>query len=225
MHEWMLDAPEYPVTNELQAHFQDVLNAGNAELLHEDVPRWMFLHWLAQEGYLLHGSSTPNLRELRPVQKNYNQPDEFSNTIGIYAASDGLWAMMYALRGPDVARQHDMGLQQLVNGRWSAMRYFLSFASRDPDITNGRDLLAPGVVYVLERGGFIHSPAYEHGGLGFVQEAHWVNPSPVKPIMAVPVKPEDFPLPVRIHDDVQAMARAARHPWGFPWLDEQEKES
>ena len=114
-----------------------------------------------------------------------------------------------------------MGLQlRWQGGTWSATRYFLSFATRDAHITDARSLLAPGFVYVLSRDRFHASPPYLHGGLGEVQEAHWVSSTPALPIMSVAVNPGDFPLAVRLHDADTVKVRSEGAPWGFPWLDD-----
>lgn len=76
------------------------------------------------------------------------------------------------------------------------------------------------MVYVLSSEGFTLSPAYDHPGLGYVQEWHWVRPAPVRPLMTVAVTPGDFPLPVRVHDAAEVRRRAQADPWGFPWLEE-----
>ncbi|MFC4455124.1 hypothetical protein [Deinococcus sonorensis] len=217
---WMLAAPRFEVSMSLDQAFHHALETRDLTLVPPDAPRWVFLQWLADNGWLLHGSPTAGLHELRPRDVEYNQPDEFSNTRGVYAASDGIWAMMYALKSPRVHGQSDMGLRvRLPDGRWSDMHYFLSVAPHEPDTSTGRDLLGPGVVYVVSREGFTPSPPYDHPGLGFVQEAHWVNPGAVIPVLAVPVVPDDFPLPVYVHDADVVMARSSSDPWGFPWLD------
>ena len=221
MFDWMLTAPASEVLAQLERGFFQVLANRDANLLSSDAPRWVFLQWLAEQGWLLHGSQTGGLTELLPGREGYGQPDEFSNTQAVYAASDGLWAMMYALRGPRVCQQSDMGLQlRQQDGTWSAIRYFLSLATRDGHVTDARSLLAPGFVYVLSRDGFHASPPYLHGGLGKVQEAHWVSRTPALPVMSVPVSPGDFPLAVRLHDADTVKARSQSDPWGFPWLDD-----
>lgn len=221
MFDWMLTAPAFQVSAQMEHHFVQVLAKWDATLLSSDVPRWVFLQWLAAQGWLLHGSQTGGLTELRPGREGYCQPDEFSNTQGVYAASDGLWAMMYALRGPQVSQQSDMALRtRLSDGAWSGMRYFLSLAPQDACETDARSLLAPGFVYVLSRDGFHASPPYVHGGLGEVQEAHWVSRTPALPVISVPVSPGDFPLTVRLHDPGVVKARSRSAPWGFPWLDD-----
>lgn len=182
------------------------------------VPRWLFLRWLEGQGVLFHGSIHAGLTELRPQVKAYGQPDDFSNRAGVYAASDGLWPMMYALRG-QATGMLDMGLRLRDGDGWSAMRYFMSLGTAAPGVTDGRALLAPGTVYVVPAEGFEPSPPYHHPGLGEVQEAHWICPGAVRPLLVVPVVPADFPLPVRSHDAQVVRARAAADPWGFPWLD------
>ncbi|CAM3864750.1 hypothetical protein [Deinococcus frigens] len=216
---WMLESPPGELSEAAARSCSRAWTARHISLLPPEVPRWLFLQWLAEHGYLLHGSQHGGLTELVGAHKDYTQPDEFSNIIGVYAASDGLWAMMYALRGPGVARQNDMALQVREGGQWSGMRYFMSVAPRTPGASQARELLTPGFVYVLPRDGFIQSPPCEHGGLGYVQEAHWVNRALVTPLLRIPVTPEDFPLPVRLHDAAQVDARAKADPWGFPWLE------
>jgi len=217
----MLEAPTEPSGSRNEVLFREVTQRRDPSRLPTHLPRWVFLQWLAEQGWLLHGTPLGGLEELRPSTVHSHQPDDFSNTRGVYAASDGLWAMMYALRGPGVQGQSDMGLRLcLPDGHWSAMRYFLSYAPDDPAVADARTLLAPGFVYVLHQRSFQGSPPYEHPGLGFVQEAHWVSPEPVRPVLVVPVRPEDFPLPVRLHDALTVNARARSDPWGFPWLDE-----
>ena len=219
MRSWMLEAPRVKLPVSAVRAFEAAWETRDAALLPEGVPRWLFLRWLVGLGYLLHGSQHTSLHQLKGRDHDYGQPDDFSNTIGVYACSDALWAIMYALRGPEVAQQSDMALQQWENGQWSAMRYFYSVAPCSPEVTNARNLLKPGAVYVLSRAGFSQSAAYEHGGLGLVQEAHWVNPEPVRPLMTVPVTPADFPLPVRLHDAARVDALSQTDPWGFPWLE------
>lgn len=204
-----------------QEHFWAVLEASNPELLPEGLPRWVFLEWLAREGWLLHGSARGDLTLFEPRTPHDLSPDEFSKRTGVFAASDGLWALMYALRDRSrVRRMLNTALQVWEGDRWSLTRYFLSFAPRDPGVKDGRALLAPGFVYVLPQGGFEPMPPYEWPGLGRVREPHWVNPNPVGPHLCVPVSPADFPLPVRVHDAARVDALAQRDPWGFPWLSE-----
>ncbi|WP_309572647.1 hypothetical protein [Deinococcus sp.] len=218
MQSWMLEAPQVKLPHTALTAFEVAWTTRDLSLLPSGMPRWLFLRWLEGQGVLFHGSPHDGLSELRPLLKEYNQPDEFSNRTGVYAASDGLWAMMYALRGPAATGMMDMGLRLRVGQDWSPMRYFMSLATDTPVGSNGRDLLGTGTVYVLSRDGFEPSAPYQHPGLGEVHEMHCVSPQRVRPLMAVAVTPQDFPLLVRVHDAARVRALAAVHPWGFPWL-------
>ena len=169
---------------------------------------------------MLHGSQQGDITRFEPRTPFDLSPDEFSKRTGVFAASDGLWAMMYALKNrAEVQRIVNMALQVKEGGGWSQMLYFLSFASRHPGAEDGSDLLASGFVYVLPADSFEQMPPYDWPGLGHVQEAHWINPNPVAPLMCVSVTPTDFPLPVRLHDAARVDALSASDPWGFPWLE------
>jgi hypothetical protein len=59
-------------------------------------PRWQFLCWLADtQDVLLHGSGSPNVTKLEP--RKSDDVGEFGARIAVYAASDGLWAMYFAV--------------------------------------------------------------------------------------------------------------------------------
>ena len=218
MHDWMLELPPYELGRSDEEAFGAALSARDAAKL-PPVPRWVFLDWLTRQGWLLHGSNRADLTHFEPRTPKDLSPDEFSKRTAVFADSSGVWAMMYALR--DRARVNgmlSMALQVEEQGEWSPMRYFLSF-SPVKSVADGRSLLRAGSVYVLPGHGFERMPAYQHPGLGYVLEAHWVNPQPVRPIMRVPVSPDDFPLPVRTHDAARINPLSQADPWGFPWLE------
>nr|WP_216328892.1 hypothetical protein [Deinococcus aestuarii] len=218
----MLEAPALDLPEGGVKEFRAALGGRDLSRLHAAASRWAFLAWLAGEGWLLHGSARGDLTLFEPRTPHDLSPDEFSKRTGVFATSDGLWAMMYALLDRDrVARMLNAAVQvREADGGWSPMRYFLSLAPRDRSITDGRSFLSPGFVYVLPRGGFEPMPPYEWPGMGEVREPHWVSPNPVRPLLCVPVSPADFPLPVRTHDAARVDALSQLDPWGFPWLEE-----
>lgn len=202
MRPWMLEAPPLPVSPDAEADFRAAL-AGTAPLP-ASWPRWQFLQWIAAQGFLLHGSPQSDLTLFEPRTPHDLSPDDFSKRAGVFASSDGLWAMMYALRDRSrVARMLNMALQVRGADGWSSMRYFLSLAPREGTVTDGAALLTPGTVYVLPPEGFGQMPPYD-----------WPS---MKPLLSVPVIPADFPLPVGTHDAARTDALAAADPWGFPW--------
>lgn len=215
----MLQAPMNEQSQAAEQVFAAVWAARNLSLLPHETPRWQFLQWLTGQGYLLHGSEQPGITRFEPRTPFDLSPDEFSKRTGVFAASDALWAMMYALGDrARVARILNMALQVAQGTDWSAPRYFLSFAPRHAGVTDGRSLLSPGLVYVLPADGFERMPPYDWPGLGRVLEPHWVSPEAVTPLWSVPVSPADFPLPVRLHDAARVDALSGSDPWGFPWL-------
>lgn len=216
MRPWMLEAPPLPISPDAEAAFWAALE-GPAPLP-AGWPRWQFLQWVAAQGFLLHGSPQSDLTLFEPRTPHDLSPDDFSKRVGVFASSDGLWAMMYALRDRSrVARMLNMALQVRGVDGWSSMRYFLSLAPREGTVTDGAALLTPGTVYVLPPEGFGPMPHYDWPGLGTVREPQWLHAGPVRPLRRVPVIPADFPLPVGTHDAARTDALAAADPWGFPW--------
>lgn len=185
------------------------------------VPKWVFLNWLCEgKGLLLHGSCNPSIDRFEPRTPNAKDDDEFSQQRAVFAASDGIWAMFYAVldRAKFRLRMLNAALQfELTGGCLSEMRYFFSVSQEALE----QYPWCEGVVYVLPREGFIKQPQYRLGPWT-VHDPHWANANPVYPLARVQVRPEDFPFlhQVRAHDDEILMERVRANPSGFPWLDE-----
>ncbi|MDX2007223.1 MAG: hypothetical protein SFU83_18440 [Meiothermus sp.] len=63
-----------------------------------EVPKWVFLDWLCEEkSLLMHGWVNPNIKEFEPREPNAKDDDAFSQQTAVFAASDGIWPMFYAL--------------------------------------------------------------------------------------------------------------------------------
>jgi len=220
MAPWLWSAPSVVVDEATEAAFTAAFAGRDASRLPAGVPRWVFLEWLVRRGWLLHGSNEAGITRFEPRAPYDASVDDFSKRTAVFASSDGVWALMYALR--DRARVRGMlnAAMQLWEGeRWSGMRYFLSLAPREGGVTDGRALLRAGSVYVLPAGGFERMPPYAWPGVGEVLEPHWANPEPVRPVWCVRVSAVDFPLPPRSHDADRVARLSRRDPWGFPWLD------
>lgn len=97
MRPWMLEAPTLRPSDADLAAFGRALEARDPGLLPPDAPRWLFLDWLTARGFLLHGSPQAGIPEFEVRQAVDLSPDGFSNRAGVYASSDALWALMYAL--------------------------------------------------------------------------------------------------------------------------------
>lgn len=172
MRPWMLQAPDHALTASDLAAFAAAWAARDLHQLPEGLPRWLFLQWLTEQGYLLHGSQQPEIARFEPRTPVDRSPDDFSKRTGVFAASDGLWVMMSALRHRmRVQRMLNMALRLKTDVDWSPTQSFLSFVPREWGGTDPRELLAPGVVYVLPADGFEQMPPYDWPGLGRVPGA------------------------------------------------------
>ena len=157
---WVLTLPPSVWSQADEQAFEVALDAGDARKL-PSVPRLVFLEWLTRRGYLLHGSSRADLVCFDPRAPKDLSPDEFSKRTAVFASSDGVWALMYALRDrTKVRRILNMALQVKEGDRWSQMRYFLSFAPIDSAVIDGRSLLSAGSMYVFAPEGFEQMPEY-----------------------------------------------------------------
>jgi hypothetical protein len=172
-----------------------------------------------EKSLLLHGSSNPNIQEFEPKTPSAKDDDAFSQQTAVFASSDGIWPMFYAildrsfkLRMLNSALRFEIGPDTL-----SDVHYFFSIT----DAVLKENPWREGVIYVLPRDGFALQPPYTVTGWR-VHDPHWASLQPVQPLARIRVRPEDFPLLAQVHGHEEAVvvARAARDPEGFPWLDE-----
>lgn len=203
---------------EFEAAYRRLVALGGG-WLSAPTPIWAFLCWLADEkGLLLHGSPDPAIDAFEPRAPHDRSADDFSKQTAVFAASDGIWAIFYAVLDRDRPGMRFLnGAVRFADaeGRFGQARYFFS-------LTRGALAKGPwrdGTVYLLPRDGFVQQAPYRLGG-ELVLEPHWAAPSEVRPLARVAVSPEDFPLrsQVREHEPARVDAAAARDPEGFPWL-------
>ena len=181
-------------------------------------PRWQFLCWLADtKELLLHGSGSSEITEFEPRQSN--DTAEFGNRTAVYAASDGLWAMYFALVDRRQGSSLVNGCMHVLtdDGHRAGEYYFFSVDTE----TLGGDLWRPGYVYVLPRTGFDSELEDQAHGLR-LGPTQWASATAVAPLARVDVHPTDFPLLelVRHHDRATVLRRTSTHPDDFPWLTE-----
>ncbi len=221
--DYWLKHPEYELTREqkefLESLWQETLKNPNISWIENlPVPKWVFLSWLTEEkDMLVHGSSNPEISLFEPRVPNAKDDDEFSQQTAVFAASEGIWPMFYAI----IDRENFS--PRLLNGALhfelpeglSDVRYFFSVT---------REILQQfpwrkGVMYVLPKDGFVLQPPHPLGDF-IIHELQWANLNPVKPVAKIKVSPEDFPFlsQVRVHDNAVVEARAKANPNGFPWL-------
>jgi len=182
-------------------------------------PKWQFLAYLCDtKGLLAHGSGNPHIEEFEPRQSN--DVAEFGNRRAVYAASDALWAMYFAIVDRDGHVKSLMNACFRVveeDGSRSEPYYFFS--------VNGDALphkpWRRGTLYLLPRDTFEQQPPQtSRGALGEIQQ--WASLVSVRPLARLSVDPEDFPFLEQIlpHDPATVRLRYERDPEGFPWLDD-----
>jgi hypothetical protein len=181
------------------------------------VPKWQFLYWLCEtQDVLLHGSGDPAIREFEPRQSN--DITEFGNRKAVYAASDGLWPMYFAIVNREMVQSLNNACFRVVAPDGSAGDP-LYFFSVEADLSQ-----APwrnGTVYILPRAGFEQQPRGPYQGVE-LEIAQWASLEPVRPLAQLAVAPEDFPFlaQIRSHEMAVLKARAEKNPEGFPWIEE-----
>jgi hypothetical protein len=180
-------------------------------------PRWQFIcHIVDTRAVVLHGSGQGDIRMFEP-----RQPDDitaFGNQNAVYAASDGLWPMYFAILDRDTYGMSLINAAIRVvdgDGRPGDPFYFFSIT----DTARARDPFRSGTIYFLPRETFRQQPRETFGEVT-VDIAHWASLEPVKPLAKITVGPDDFPLlaQIRGHDNESTFARARANPSGFPWL-------
>lgn len=182
-------------------------------------PRWQFLCYLADhKPVLLHGSGNPDVAVFET--RKADDLMEFGNRAAVYAASDGLWPMYYAILDRDT---YPMSLNNACV-RVSTPAHGLSEPYYFFSISQSARSAQPwhaGMVYLLPRTTFEpHLPI--HADDGEIHVMQWASSMPVVPLAKLRVEPADFPFleQIRGHDDQVMFERARANPDGFPWIDE-----
>jgi len=212
--------PDAATEAAFEALYADRIAQGGGGLVRYALPApiWQFLCWLADtKGLLLHGSGNGGIEHFEPRQSDDIQ--EFGNRRAVYAASDGIWPIYYAVLDRE---RHRMSLINSCfrlaeeTGGLSEPFYFFSI-SRD---ALQRRPWRRGFVYLLPRPGFEPQPPL-HTDDGDFHVAQWASLVPVMPLARIAVGPQNFPFleQIRGHDDAVVWDRAAANPGGFPWLD------
>jgi hypothetical protein len=205
-----------------EALWADISTSSQLSELHYTlpIPRWQFLCYLTDhKPVVLHGSGNPHLTALEPRQPN--DVLEFSNRHAIYAASDGIWPIYFAILDRD---QYPMSLTNAclrvgtANGTQSDPFYFFSISQAALQHRPWRN----GTIYLLPRATFEAQPpiAADDAEIHVMQ---WASAEQVNAIAKITVTPDDFPFlaQIRGHDDLVQRQRISANPDGFPWVDDE----
>src|SRR6266536_3175297 len=131
----------------------------------------LLTHLVVEHELLLHGSNHDTLEVLEPRPAR----DFETELVSVVACDDAIWPIFYAV----VARDR-------VDGVFTAClhvgrrRFYMFALGGDPEAATS---WTRGAGYALPRDGFRHEWGQE-----------WVSGEPARPLLGVPVGPEDFPL-------------------------------
>jgi hypothetical protein len=213
---WLI-RPEFdvaPFAAELELCLAEALKTGVVPTL--PVPTWVFLVWLDHsQKYLMHGTGDPSITLFEPRQSN--DVGWFGNRKAVYAASDGIWAMFFAiLNRPTIPMSISNSAVRLETIPEQDI-YF--FSVTDTALEQGA--FRRGWVYVLPRDDFEQEPSEPHEGIK-THAHHWASLQAVKPLFRVAVDAADFPFlkEIRAHNDEILWKRVERNRDGFPWLED-----
>lgn len=191
---------------------QAALVSGEA---HPQAPVWAFLCWLCEEkGYLTHGTGQADLAELTPRQSN--DVGLFGNRRAVYASSDAIWAMFFAVMDrPRVPMGVVNSAITLERGGTPEPLYFFGAtrqALAQRPFRAGWVYLLPSETFECEPGGTVAGWPY--------RSHHCASLEAVRPLFRVRVQPEDFPFLAAIHayDEEALNRRSQQRPDGFPWI-------
>ncbi len=197
--------------------FNMIISAGGCLAIEYTLPypKWQFLCYLAdRHNIALHGSGNSNIDLFEPRQSN--DLNEFGNQKAIYAASDGLWAMFFAVVDRDRVRSITNACVYLADeaGTLLGPYYVFSVSKSARPIRPWRT----GTVYFLPRRTFITQSPMAFGSYQ-VHFAQLASFEPVQPLAKLTIAPEDFPFlaQVRGHEDERLQEYATALQTGAPW--------
>jgi hypothetical protein len=179
------------------------------------IPKWQFLCYAADHYHLaFHGSGDPNIGLFEPRQSN--DLTEFGNQKAIYAASDGLWAMFFAIVDRQRVGSITNACISLADGSGTQHGPYYVFSVSKTALPSRP--WRTGTVYLLPRGTFVTQSPMAFGSYQ-VHIAQLASYEPVLPLAKLTVTPEDFPFltQIRGHHDERLQEYATALQTGAPW--------
>ena len=226
--DYWLERPPLDVNSSTRAAIEDFLSRGQPQagdgLLDVDaivhgsggVTPWHFLSALAERHEIaFHGTGDPNIASFEPREPIDFAP--FGHQKAVFATTDPIWAMYYAIVDRDRYRLTlANGCILLVDaeGRPGLPHYFFSITG---DALREQPWRT-GYVYFLPAETFVAQPAETYAGRT-ARVPQLASPVAVTPFARLRVTPEDFPFlaQIRGHEDSRlgeyAQAVMAAAPW------------
>ena len=222
--DYWLTRPGPPPDESTRAAFDALLDAtlqiGGCPTIQYTLPqpKWQFLcHAADQRGLAVHGSGDPAIERFEPRQSN--DLNDFGNQKAVYAASDGLWAMFFAVVDRVRVRSITNACVRLADpaGAMHGPYYVFSVSRSALPERPWRS----GTVYLLPHKSFVTQPPLAFGE-NQVHIAQLASFEPLEPLAKLTVTPEDFPFlaQIRGHDDERLQEYADALQNGLPWPED-----
>ena len=220
--DWLLPRPPFEVSPEKHRAFEDLWQSINKGCLIDyslSYPKWQFLTYLSDvKDLVLHGSQNHDISIIEPRQANDIRA--YSNQHAIYATTDGIWVIYFAIldrkKFPELSLFNSCLRARISADKFSDPMYFFS-------ITHSVLLQKPwcdGMVYILPRQSFEREASQQVQGVEIVFP-HWISSVSVEPAAKLMVGPQDFPFLSCIHghNNEKLNQLAIADPNGYPWPD------
>jgi|GEM_PF-1046492 len=193
LEESYLKAPDSDLNSKKIQIFEETLvsaaYAGSRRMIDYkcEYPKYEFLNYLvSRKNVLLHGSNYSNIKILHPIRASIGT-EEWMNLKAIYATSDAIRPIFYAISNRDSYRYSLAdGCFQAPNKDGGSKKFY--YFRLNYDTMRGMPWRS-GMIYIIPRAPF--EPLFDDGG-NFVDE--WVSKTSVKIVAKLPVTPEDFPF-------------------------------
>ena len=217
---FLLPRPPFELTPAKQAAFEELCQStprGGLVDYRLIYPKWEYLSFLCETRELvLHGSQNQSIGVVESRQANDKRA--FSNQRAIYATTDGIWVIYFAIldrkKYPEMSLFNTCLRARISPDQLSDPLYFFS-------ITHSVLLQKPwceGMIYILPRQAFEEEAPQQMQGME-IRFPHWISERPSQPIARLSVGPQDFPFLSQIHghNDEKLVQLATVNPAGFPW--------
>jgi len=219
--DYWLTRPSVDFDESAQIAFDELLNTsisiGGTPTIQFALPwqKWQFLcHVADHHDIALHGSGEPSITLFEPRQSN--DLNEFGNQKAVYAASDGIWAMFFAIVDRSQVGSVTNACVRLADETGAIHGPYYVFSISQSSLPS--QPWRTGTVYLLPRGTFTAQPSIAFGS-NEVHIAQLASLEPVQPLAKLTVTPEEFPFlsQIRGHDDERLQEYATALQTGAPW--------
>jgi hypothetical protein len=185
---------------------------------HGDIDPWKFLCGVADNRRIaFHGTGDAGIESFEPRQPIDFAP--FGDQKAVFATSDPIWAMFYAIVDRDryeITLNNGCIIVLDSNGRPGTPHYYFSISRAALQEQPWRS----GYVYFLPADTFVEQAPGPYGG-NTARVPQLASPVPVAPFARLRVSPDDFPYlaQIRGHEDERLAEYAQAVMAAAPWPD------